>query len=60
MKKFDQTRIDYVYEKLKSIYADFSGEEVAEALKKYRAEVQQAEDQARIKAQIAELESRLE
>lgn len=59
MKKFDQTRIDNVYEKLKSIYAEFSGEEVAEALKKYRAEVEYAAEQARIKAQIAELEQQL-
>ena len=58
-KTFNQERINSVYEKLKLLYADYSGEEIAEALKKYRAEVQQAEDQARIKAQIEELEQQL-
>lgn len=59
-KTFDPIRISYIYTILKDLYAQFSGEEVAEALKQYRAEVIHFEEQRAIRAKIKELESKLE
>ena len=46
--------------KICSLYEEYTGQEIAKAIGEYRAQVQAREEQAKIKAEIAELEQKLD
>jgi len=55
-----QTKEQVLLKKIRELYAEYTPKEIGHAIGTYRAEVEAKEQDAKIKAQIAELESKLE
>jgi hypothetical protein len=55
----DAKRQQELLKKIYSLYADYTGQEIAQAIGQYRAEETARQEQIRIKQEIARLESQL-
>ncbi len=49
----------HIYTVMKQLYSKYSGEEIAEAIKQIRKELTEAEEQARLKAQLKVLQGKI-
>ena len=57
--ELDPKRQQTLLVKIRSLYADYTGQEIAQAIGQYRAEETARQEQLRIKEEIARLESQL-
>lgn len=55
----DRTRQQELVAKIYSLYADYSGQEIAQAIGQYRAEETARLEQIKIKEEIAKLQSQI-
>lgn len=49
----------HVYTVMKNLYSKYTGEEIAEAIKQIRKELQEAEEQAKLKAQLKLIQGKI-
>lgn len=48
-----------VYTVMKNLYSKYTGEEIAEAIRQIRKELQEAEEQAKLKAQLKLIQGKI-